>query len=118
MLLTHCLLFLSNKVGKLISKDTVVVTAGHKVGFGLLLVMLTGRTKLILAWSWLICDRSKQWVIVKNNYPKPTDERSTVNLHITDILATLWIKGKTIILSGMLKNSLHCKMGTNIERNI
>ena len=44
MLLTHCLLFLSNKVGKLISKDTVVVTAGHKVGFGLLPVMLTGQT--------------------------------------------------------------------------
>ena len=26
------------------SKDTVVVTAEHKVGFGLLPVMLTGRT--------------------------------------------------------------------------
>ena len=39
MLLTHCLLFLSNKVEKLISKDTVVVTAGHKVGFGLLPVI-------------------------------------------------------------------------------
>ena len=49
MLLTHCLLFLSNKVGKLISKDTVtvVVTAGNKVGFGLLLVMLTGQTNIL-----------------------------------------------------------------------
>ena len=53
MLLTHCLLFLSNKVGKLISKDTVVVTAGHKVGFGLLPVMLTGQTNFSMVMAYL-----------------------------------------------------------------